>query len=778
MISKKFYFYLFVCSGVFLVALNFHSFVYLLSSSVAPGWDGSAHLAIGELYAKQIFPWTWGWIDNWYLGMPFPQFYPPAFYFLAALFSKIFFFLSYDLIFRIFVFLITFLVPGTVGWCALGLTKSKRAAGLTGLVTALLLSFQGQEGNYGVSITSTINTGLFSQTLGFLFFVIWLRYFLDDYKKLKNYLLSVIFLSLVFLSSVHLAFPAFIFFCVAAIVDQLFHLRKKQFKESLKNFIYGYLLRGILSFLIAAFWLIPVIIYYKYFLTEVLLVGGESFFYTFVTYAYIPFFLIAAVFISLVHRQKKIAALSITLLTLSICVFFFSPFVSIDLPFPFHFVRWIPPVIFLFPIVFSYLVVYIYENISKQREKEWFVICIGFFIFFASFAHVWIFQRTDGLYKPVVGDGYFELQDFFKDKKGSVALVGFTTKGGDQPLSFAIDAALGREGVRTLFSNIRESAMDGLYLTAVRNLLSDSPEAWGINSFLTFDDYFLNSSSYEKRIDMARWFGVRYIVIDHGSVYDKIKKSNQLTLVKQAGNFTVFEIKNYNQSAVEKLDRPPIAVFSEIGLKDRTGTDVTFSRFSEEWMNDFNPEIIYFRPNTNLIEENSALKNAGGLILASYNYQNLDKAEENVRNFAETRPVIIFNTSNPLVNRLAKDNLKNLYILNLPQDNMYERFRDLYPSIQTLMINNIPNTSTTATLIKESYFPAWDDKKGKSEIYMSSPGFILSFDSVSKNDLEFKMPLIVRWGYLISLLSLICLIGICFVVKIKRNKNTKNKHIL
>lgn len=52
---------------------------------VARGWDGSGHNAIGTLYDQVIFPNTFGWTGAYCGGMPFPNFYPPLFYWLVAL---------------------------------------------------------------------------------------------------------------------------------------------------------------------------------------------------------------------------------------------------------------------------------------------------------------------------------------------------------------------------------------------------------------------------------------------------------------------------------------------------------------------------------------------------------------------------------------------------------------------------------------------------------------------------------------------------------------------
>jgi uncharacterized membrane protein len=48
-------------------------------------WDGSGHQAIAQIYSQFIFPDTFGWSAAHFGGMPFPNFYPPVFYWLIGL---------------------------------------------------------------------------------------------------------------------------------------------------------------------------------------------------------------------------------------------------------------------------------------------------------------------------------------------------------------------------------------------------------------------------------------------------------------------------------------------------------------------------------------------------------------------------------------------------------------------------------------------------------------------------------------------------------------------
>src|SRR5437764_6556753 len=55
------------------------------SGVLSRGWDGTGHYAIAQIYNSSIFPDTFGWTNSYFGGMPFPNFYPPLFYWLVAL---------------------------------------------------------------------------------------------------------------------------------------------------------------------------------------------------------------------------------------------------------------------------------------------------------------------------------------------------------------------------------------------------------------------------------------------------------------------------------------------------------------------------------------------------------------------------------------------------------------------------------------------------------------------------------------------------------------------
>ena len=61
----------------------------LLAAPTVGGADGSGHVAILHLYAAHVYPDIQGWIPEFFGGMPFPVYYPPLFYWLGATLMKV-----------------------------------------------------------------------------------------------------------------------------------------------------------------------------------------------------------------------------------------------------------------------------------------------------------------------------------------------------------------------------------------------------------------------------------------------------------------------------------------------------------------------------------------------------------------------------------------------------------------------------------------------------------------------------------------------------------------
>jgi uncharacterized membrane protein len=239
--------------------INFDIIFQYLKLNFITGSDGSTYVTVGQYYAENIFPSVYGWIPNWFAGMPFPQFYPPLFFILTAFLYKIFFFFEYITIFKYTAILLQILVPGLLALLTFSTTKNIYATWSAGLISLFAVSNENiMDGSYGITIHSTIMDGFVAQLLGFILLILLLYHFLKIEDSVKSRYLAGIFLCGVFLSNVHVVPVAGIYFLITFIVKTVKYFKPLQIKK-IKNQFILYFLSGSLPLLIASFWYFPLL---------------------------------------------------------------------------------------------------------------------------------------------------------------------------------------------------------------------------------------------------------------------------------------------------------------------------------------------------------------------------------------------------------------------------------------------------------------------------------------------------------------------------------------
>src|SRR4029077_12906424 len=155
------------------VLLSSKLWVAVWRGTLSRAWDGSGHSAIAQIYDQSIFPDTFGWTNSCFAGMPFPNFYPPVFYWCVSLLHHTQLF-SFTTAFKLVVALPVLLIPAAMwllGWSLSN--KSPLVAMAVALASVLLLidlRFMGAL-LAGLDYFSTFQIGLYTQPLGFVLLV-------------------------------------------------------------------------------------------------------------------------------------------------------------------------------------------------------------------------------------------------------------------------------------------------------------------------------------------------------------------------------------------------------------------------------------------------------------------------------------------------------------------------------------------------------------------------------------------------------------------------------
>jgi uncharacterized membrane protein len=130
------------------------------------GWDGVAHFAMAEVYARRIFPAVSGWVPEYFAGMPFPDFYPPLFYWLVGALVRLG--LAPKAAFLGIQTALSAALPLLAYLCARRLAGD-RVAGWTAGALAIVFQLDGRPlSRFGIGLVATFDVGLASHLLGFV----------------------------------------------------------------------------------------------------------------------------------------------------------------------------------------------------------------------------------------------------------------------------------------------------------------------------------------------------------------------------------------------------------------------------------------------------------------------------------------------------------------------------------------------------------------------------------------------------------------------------------
>jgi hypothetical protein len=62
------------------LALTANLWLTFVRAAAMRATNGSSYYAAAQIYSQHIFPDTFGWTSAWFGGMPFPNLYPPLFF--------------------------------------------------------------------------------------------------------------------------------------------------------------------------------------------------------------------------------------------------------------------------------------------------------------------------------------------------------------------------------------------------------------------------------------------------------------------------------------------------------------------------------------------------------------------------------------------------------------------------------------------------------------------------------------------------------------------------
>lgn len=781
-------------------------------------WDGTGHYAVLKIFSDQIFPDTFGWTNAYFAGMPFPNFYPPLFYWLVAAFSKTGLF-SVLAVFKVAVAAPLIALPAGVWLLA---SQMQKRDFLAQLISAFLCAVLLVDHRFiptaplGLDYFSTFVIGLYTQPLGFVLLLFWLWSYIKARRFDGSFILSTLLLALVILANFFAAIAACIFITVFVLkkTKKIFQVKIVSQKQLFQKELAVKCAIPLFAVCLTAFWLAPVFLEGAYFVTRPSVV--ELFelvpnpmwvYYLFSAFGFIIW--------AIKPEENKTVYFYVCLL-LAVIIFllpsvlpFWFPFQSNRFLSTFNFLLCIPAgrsiasIIRFFPSILKFKL-----SAKYYIRHHFYIEIVVVAVLLIAGAFLITGQKYDlAFYSNAEDERVNSILEFANNRRDGRYLVEvpdpkFPAAEFD---SRAISSYLGAQGNEAATVVFREASPQAIFLNPLVNSFSASHDNYGFSSVLS-DDLDFAVQSLSANLERAKFMGVKYLVILTPWIKNKLDGKGQIAnRYDFPGGWSIFELKESGTVGADKLTYQPALVISLVSYKGRYNNELSFVRLTEEQFSSAWFDVLLTLSPRRKVDELEELDNFGALIIEHYDYDDIEKALKLLKNYSQSRPLILFSDGDELFRRIEKekDKFPKLHVIERPFEekvfkinserpsNRYDssKIRGAWQQIQqildssklptlnvdsvtteqtqnaiTLNINNRP-INKTPVLIKTSYHPNWKRSDGEP-IYAVSPFYMLTFVN-EKAVLNYSRSNAEICAVYISLISLSLLLLIFLLVKYK-----------
>lgn len=196
-----------------------------------------------------------------------------------------------------------------------------------------------------------------------------------------------------------------------------------------------------------------------------------------------------------------------------------------------------------------------------------------------------------------------------------------------------------------------EASPNALFTLPVVNAFSNYPDSFGVSSVLA-DDLDFGAQSLAEHIKRARFLGVKYLIIRTPAMKERVSKEVPEAVKNELGWWSVFELPGPLAPKVQALAYRPALVLSNFTVKARRRNEMSFLRLAEEQFSDNWFDVLLVRSSEAKIDRLQDLDKFGGLIIDRYDYDNEVAAFDRLREFAQSRPLILLSADNDLFRRV------------------------------------------------------------------------------------------------------------------------------
>jgi len=637
-------------------------------------WDGSGHSAIAQIYDQSIFPDTFGWTDAYFGGMPFPNFYPPVFYWCVALLHHTHVF-SFTTAFKLVMTLPVLLIPATMWLLGWSLSNRNRLMAMAVAIASVLLLIDMRFMGLllaGLDYFSTFQIGLYTQPLGFILLIGWFIAYIRAHQSRWKFTLATLLLALTVLANFFNAITAVVFILATLLSDVIHYYQTADLekKHAGRGALAAHILSPVVALCLTLFWIVPVITEYRYFVTRPFVVSPAALF----TPALVAWYLVALVGSILWLRetsktsdsgQMRSASRQVAWSYLAACAVLAGAilFGSVAAPgwFPLQTARFISTLTFMLALPVGYALAVGFRKLASMLDKKrqgndlssfWrapYTTCLAIALFLLIALSAPDVSWSSAFYSAGQRKDIDSVLAFSREHRDARYLVevidprkgpAWTEASGD---ARALNSYLGAQGNETIGGVFHEASPNVLFTLPTVNAFSNYPDSFGISSMLA-DDLDFVSQPLEQHIARARFLGVKYLVIRTPAMKERLGKATGIAARYDFGWWTIYELRDQPAPFAAPLTFKPALVVSSFTVKARRRNEMSFIRLAEEQFADGWFDTLLVRSPEQKIDRLAHLSDFGALILDTYDYENEAAALDLLREYSQKHPLILLSS--------------------------------------------------------------------------------------------------------------------------------------
>ncbi len=556
------------------------------------GADGSGHVAALHLYATHVYPDIQGWLPELFGGMPFPIYYPPLFYWLGATLMKLGG-MDANLAAKVLTTASLALLPGALFYLSRRAGLSSIEATMSSAWAGVIACGSNLASLGGVGLLGLFEVGLYTHTLGFVFFCIWCGALPHALRSRAAATVAITSLAALILTNVHVLPLAAAFTFAWLLLD---FWRRRLAKETGNAKLVSITIRSVAlilaSLLLASVWLLPLVRWYGY------SIGGPL-------EAPILFSGLGALnvvwpiclWVAWSERRRRPAMAALCISLLPVAVASLTPLGGVMKVIPFQPARVLSGAILLSTVPGAFL---ISRTLRDLIGQGWvYKIALATCVIVFALVHPWQRFGISSLSRTE-DESVSKVRRAVKDLPPGMVLVEIVkpdaifNSSGREIRELAISRALAHQIAMDnrpiLWSIFREQAITAPIATAVTNLFSTTQENFGINGTALSRAAEIQISQ-EDAYKLASHVGVAYYLVHSPTQFERLQNSPNVRFLWEVNGWYLFINLLKPSAALERVNGTPVVTWISPHFKSRSPNELDLFNLWEELAFDGHPDV-------------------------------------------------------------------------------------------------------------------------------------------------------------------------------------------